>query len=183
MWTISSSRGSTRLGANTAKWATCAIALCAAFPAALRAQDVRVAPDAPRVRVTDPVRPLAGPQEWKQPVELTSVFARSLDSTLVRLAGEDFVRAAERPLAIEVHTVRPLDPTPRTSWPVVVLNGQVVRNSRVSPDSAQIIYGFLPDREQVRDRNTVEVFWVGNEESTRTRRSLILTRQEVDEVN
>jgi hypothetical protein len=180
MWTISSSHAD---GAAVRPLRALPLALLTASALAwpLAAQVAQLPPDAPRVRVVHPV-PVLPPQigdEWLQPVELRSVRALPLDSALRPVVGEPFASAATDPVVIEVRTARPLDPTPRTSWPVVVLNGEPIVHSVVSPDSLAILYGFLPDRSRIRERNVVEVYWVGNEALTRTRQPLILMREQL----
>lgn len=145
------------------------------------AQAVQLPPDAPRIRaaVAPEVRPPPISNEWLQPVELRAVRVLRPDSALRRLAGGQFVTQAPDALVIEVRTARALDPTARTSWPVIVLNGQPIASTVGSADSLTILYGFLADRSRIRDRNVVEVYWVGNEQLTRTRQPLVFTRRQV----
>ena len=182
MWTILNSRARVR------PWVACAallgMALSACAPAAVgvNQQGEEVAPDAPQPRPTEvqeELPPFLG-SDWLQPVELEAVDVRPLDDALVELAGSAFLEKASNPLVIEVFPKEPLDTTPRTSSPVIVLNGEVLDNTWLLPDERSRLVAFLPDAELIKARNTVEVFWVGNQELTRTKEPLVFTAEEMD---
>lgn len=159
MWTTSSSRGS--------RSAVLAVALLAAGGAAA---------DEPRPALTRIVRKpkTVDNAALRRPVELRSATLVALDPALTKLAGEAFVTSAAAPAAVDVRTAEPIDITPRTSWPVVLLDGRPVEHTRLDPAQLDRLVAFLPDRSRLGRDTRVEVYWVGNEERTRTRRPLIL---------
>lgn len=189
MWTTLSSRARARGWAWISVLVMCMALLGAGLTACgtgevqARQEGEPVAPDAPRPRPTEDDKselPLSESREWLQPVALSGVEVRPLDDALSELAGEAFLEKASDPLAIVVLTEAPLDPTPRTSWPVIVLNDMVLDNSRmVLEGEALALVAFLPDAELIKVRNTVEVYWVGNEELTRTKEPLVFTAEEM----
>jgi hypothetical protein len=117
--------------------------------------------------------------QLRRPVELRSVTVGKLDSAMARLAGREFLRKATNPLAIVVEARIPFDPTPRTSWPVIVLNDEKLKNSRSLPGESDKLVAFLPDRSLIRDVNTVKVVWVGNEKLTMTKKPLTFTARDI----
>ena len=175
MWTTSSSR---------AEWLRRALAcagLVCACPRPVDAARLPPAPDAPQQAFPTPGQRPRGvnTSQLREPVELRSVRVRRLDEELARLAGPHFLRTATDPLAIEVVPKTPFDTSPRGSAPVIVLNGEKLVNSRWAADAGTRLVAFLPDRRMIRQTNTVEVFWVGNEELTRTRQPLLFSASEV----
>jgi hypothetical protein len=141
----------------------------------------QIAPDAPRPARPTPPRPgkgegKASTQILRTPVELTTVSVRRLDADLKKMAGQEFLSKAEEPLAIDVHTARPLGNTQRSSAPVIVLNGKNLLNTRAV--GQQTLVAFLPDRKVLKQTNTIEVVWLGNEQ-TRTKHPLTLRLEDV----
>lgn len=129
-----------------------------------------IAPDAPR-EALPPAGPAAPPEEAAKPLgptELQAAWIRELDAELEALAGSQFLSRATAPLAVEVQAQEPFDPTPRTSWPVIVLNGQKLKNTRGLRSAPDKLVAFLPDHKLIQEINSVEVVWIGNEDSTRT---------------
>ncbi len=154
MWTILSSR----------------VNRCAVLAVALLSVTAAKA-DPPRpalVRKIEPARTVDN-SALSRSVELRSATLIPLDEALRQLVGEAFLKTASAPLAVDVRTVEPLNPAARTSWPVVVLNGQPIEHTQMDPKEANRLVAFLPDRSRVRPRMRVEVYWVGNEALTRTR--------------
>lgn len=188
MWTISNFRGRSGRSGICAAWLILPVVLllisCQPESRVDSAPSVSQAgPESPR-----PAREICVPRDREpsskkglllSPVELESVVVRKPDQRMLELAGAAFVKSATSPLAIEVCSRRPFEPTARTSWPVIELNGRVLKNSRLLPGSNDKLVAFLPDRSSLRDKNIVTVVWVGNEELTRTGRPLIFKAKDV----
>jgi hypothetical protein len=149
---------------------------CSGCRESRRAPTPTVAPDAPLAALPAPEArpPSLDRSQLTKPVELKSVAVYRLDreTPLARLASRQFLKTAQDPLVIDVRVLEPLDPLPRTSWPVIVLNGRHLKNTRVGVDANDRLIAFLPDRRQVKRVNTVAVVWIGNEELTLTKRPL-----------
>ncbi len=134
--------------------------------------DVRQAPDSP-LPALEPVRdipPTVDSSQLRKPVELKSVTVEVLrpDSEFAKLPGPDFWESSKFPFVIHVDTIEPIDPTPRTSSPVIVLNGVQMADTWVGVGRANQLVAFLADSELLKERNSVAVVWLGNEEQTRT---------------
>lgn len=163
--------------------------LMAAFIAALAAltfvgQEVanasvvaQIAPDAPRPAKPQPAveRPPSRPYP-RASVELKSVLARPLDEAMKKLAGAEFLRQATNPLYIQVQTEKPLGSLDRTAAPVIILNGEKLLDTRATAQDTLV--AFLPDRQKLKDANTVEVVWLGDR-ATRTKKPLTFRREDV----
>jgi hypothetical protein len=117
--------------------------------------------------------------QLRRPAELKAVSVRRLDPNMAEIAGKEFLRTAKDPIVIVVRAQVPFDPTPRTSWPVILLNGRTLKNSRMLPGEESTLVAFLPDRSLIRDTNTVAIAWVGNEEATTTKRPLTFRAADV----
>lgn len=132
-------------------------------------------PDAPRPREgTSEAQQAADQTEERFPVELKSVtirrFDRKLDTTLAKMAGPEFLRAATDPLVIEVQTQEPLGNLARTSSPVIILNKEKLHSTWAIGEDKLV--AFLPDLKRVKGDNTVAVAWIGNEEETMSKHPL-----------
>jgi hypothetical protein len=143
-------------------------------------------PDAPRAQVAIAQageaagRPSDGYRSQFAPVELRTVRVRRLtsrDADLLERAGRAFVAAAPEPLVVEVTTERDLGRMDRTSSPQIYLNGTTLGDTWAV--DANRLVAFLPDRRRIRERNSVTVAWLGNEEATRSRRALSFSAREV----
>lgn len=133
------------------------------------------APDSPRpARLAIEARPSTiDRSQLVKPVKLVSVSVVKLDEKLIKMAGRKFQKTARDPLAIRVRIAEPIDPTPRASSPVVVLNGNKIINTKPSPTGEGVeLVAFLPDRGMIKRENTIAVVWLGNETLTRTKRPL-----------
>lgn len=134
----------------------------------------QVAPNAPKIAAQaarqKPPR-VEGPQKLKS-VELRSVRVHKFDQTFAHLAGPQFVKEATDPLVIEVRVTEPIDPRPRTSSPIIVLNGMKLTDTWVVPEKRDTLVAFLPDRRMIRELNTVAAMWLGNEQLTLTKQPL-----------
>ncbi|MCS6915466.1 MAG: hypothetical protein RMK29_14600 [Myxococcales bacterium] len=97
---------------------------------------------------------------------LRSASVRELEPALARVAGPQFQRTATRPVVLEVRTAEPIDPTPRTCLPLIVLNGRVLPNTYARIEAPDQLLAFLPDRKLLRSVNQVWVVWAGNERQT-----------------
>lgn len=187
MWTMSSSRGnartrsSRRFGRSGVAAVSVGLAAALLIPSGpLGAQEAEPPPESPAPPLSEAERPQVRDSLWRPgPVVLDSVTVRPLDERLGRLAGPELREEATAPVVLVVHLAGPLDLTPRTSWPVVVLNGRPIENSRIAPSDPRILLGFLPDRERIREQNRVEVYWVGNERLTRTPEPVTFFGEEV----
>lgn len=168
MWTISSSRASVLLGSLATVSALC-------WPSFGCAQ---VAPDAPRqAPIEIPQRAQLVPQASASTLELKAVAVRKLDERDRKMVSVQFLKDAREPLAIEVRTQRALPKEPRTSSPVIVLNGERLLDTWVMlPDT---LVAFLPNRSKLKDENLVAAEWIGIEEATRSRQPLRFTREQV----
>lgn len=131
-----------------------------------------IAPEAPRAaRPATASAPERGHRIEARPVELRSVGVRRISrEEAAKRNGAKFAETARAPLAIEVKTQAPLGRLDRTSSPVIVLNGTVLSDT-IALDAGTLL-ALLPDDEKLRERNTLEVVWLGDEERTRTRTPL-----------
>ena len=137
---------------------------------------VQPAPDAPRAAPAMVDRQPPGEERSARmaSVELTSVSVRRPDATQKKMAGPVFLKQATDPLMIEVQTQQPLPSQPRTSSPIIVLNGEkLVDTWMILPDK---LVAFLPNRSKLKGVNSVAVVWLGNEEATLTKRPLNFRR-------
>ena len=109
-------------------------------------------------------------------VELRSVVVRRIDEKMEKLAGQQFVKAAEEPYYVEVQTQASLGNLARSSLPVILLNGEKLLNTRATGE--RTLVAFLPNLRMLRDPNTVAVVWLGDEQ-TKTKRPLIFALRDV----
>jgi hypothetical protein len=146
--------------------------------AQISADEAEGIPSNPLTKALKDMRPPAIGRGWAQPVELS--HARIITpgpekSLMLHSFGISPVRLEDQPIVISVQSQAPLDDTPRTSSPVIVINGEVIKQTRLSPEDPSVLIGLVENPEILRTRNKVEVYWVGNEELTRTRKPLVLT--------
>lgn len=173
MLTTSNSRDRSRTVARPGCWlVTVAIGGCALPPAS---------PDSPRPAVAL-AQATSGP--WAasyatRPVRLRSVSVGKVGAELRERAGARFLAQASNPLVIQVDVVDPIEPAPRTSSPVIELNGRPLHNTTVDRDDATRLVAFLPDRRLIAKRNQVVVYWVGSETETRSPSPLVFTAEDV----
>jgi hypothetical protein len=154
-------------------------AAACALPALLLA--AAAAAEAPRPTLAR-VRPTPAAAETRaprKPVELrAATLLRRPAPDVVRLAGPAFFERAPGAVVVEVRTAEPLDVAPRTSWPVVVLDGRPVEHTRLDPEQPDRLLAFVPRGTELGRDTRVEVYWVGNEALTRTRKPLTLREAE-----
>jgi len=146
-------------------------------------QEENYAPDAPRppkAMMKDRPSPVDRTQLLK-PVELVSVSVSKPDREMAKLAGANFMKTARDPLMIKVQVVEPIDPLPRASSPVIILNGENLINTWVLPEKYDTLIAFIPDRKLIKERNRVEVVWLGNEEATRSKQALMFSSRDIGE--
>ena len=137
--------------------------------------------DAPQVLPSsnqEPV-PAINNDQLQEAVELESVYIGPIDPVYAKYASPQFLATSSSPLALAVTTQAPIDMEARTSWPVIELNGKIVKNSRVVAEKYDMLIAFLPDRSLIKSRNTVAVVWVGNEELTRTKTPLVFGLEDI----
>jgi len=171
MWMTSSSRAE-RVGRATTAFVLTAIAALMGCRGA--------GPDAPRpapIAGQAPQPPFEDSSAYAGTIELAAVRVGKLDPVMQRMAGPDFLKAATEPLAIEVQTQRPLPKTPRTTSPVIFLNGERLDNTWVIQPNRLV--AFLPDRRKIKDINAVTAAWIGAESSSLTQKPLTFRAQEV----
>lgn len=140
-----------------------------------------VPPDAPRlVAAAEPApSPPAALDDsaYRGPLDITSVRVRRLDAALERLAGSTFMKAAADPLAIEVVTAKPLPSVPRTTSAVIILNGETFADTwTILPNR---LIAFIPDRNRIRETNSVAAAWLGAEAASISRQALTFRAQDV----
>jgi hypothetical protein len=179
MWTTLNSRAERcALALVLASGAVCLVVSGAGAQAPVSAPPAQVAPDAPRPAPrAEKVRGKALPATQLRIVELKSVSVRRLDERYTKLAGPEFLRTAEAPLAIEVQTRRPLGDVQRDAAPVILLNGEKLLNTW--PVASDRLIAFLPDRKKVKDVNSVAVVWLGEARPTLTGHPLTFRREDV----
>ena len=144
------------------------------------------APDSPRpAKAVSQDRPPAVVSAKKEkpakPPELHSVKVTRFDPAMARLAGPRFMIIATNPLMIDVRISWPLVMLPPTSSLVIVLNGTRLHDTWVHPDERNRLVAFLPNRTLVRDRNTVNVVWIGREHTTLTQRPLTFAAADIED--
>jgi hypothetical protein len=110
-------------------------------------------------------------------VELKSVVVRRIDAKMEKLAGQQFVKAAEEPYYVEVQTQTSLGNLARSSAPVILLNGEKLLNTRATGDHTLV--AFLPNLKSLKDVNSVAVVWLGDEQ-TKTRHPLTFALNDVN---
>ena len=142
-----------------------------------------VAPDAPAAALPGPAAqaPYQATRQASQTVELKSVRVGRIDSVYVQYIAPHFFKTSSAPLAVVVQTQQPFDMEPRTSSPVIELNGEPIKNTRMVVETTNTLVGFLPDRERIKSRNAVTVVWIGAEEYTRTKNPLFFTPADIRE--
>jgi hypothetical protein len=165
MWTTSSSRVSAILTG----------VVCAGLGACQP-----TSPSSPGAAGPEPAErpPTVEHSQLRRPIVLRSVAARRMDgATKASLA--EFGKTARDPIVIEVRLAEPVDMTPRTSSPVILLNGQTLPDTWVYPERPDTLVAYLADRTLIKDRNTVHAAWLGNEEMTMSRQGLTFGARDV----
>lgn len=177
MWTTSSSLADRR--------APVALLLAAALwvpLAGCRAAD-HPAPDAPRAAASAGAEGQASrarPQE-AQELELLRVTFRRLDRAddpLARLAGSTFWQRATEPLVLEAQ-LAPFPLPVGDSFPVLVLNGEILQDTVIDPGAEHTLVAFLPDKSRLEAENRVGVRWIGRE-GGQPPAALVLPRAEIE---
>ena len=116
------------------------------------------APKPPEAAATRPVGtserpPTIDRSALTRPVALRAVTAAQFDwrdAVLTRLFRRVVPEGAVEAIVIRVHTVDPIDSTPRASIPAIVLNGTVLKTTRVDPTVGnQLVAVLLEDRKSV----------------------------------
>jgi hypothetical protein len=137
-----------------------------------------VPPDAPRPAPPEPkTQRSAGGRAALGPVELKDVVVGRVTGRYATLAGAEFMKTARDPIYIEVQTVTPLGNLARDSAPVILLNDQRLKTTRAI--GADRLVAILPDRDRLKDVNTVAVEWVGERPPTKSPRPLTFRREDV----
>jgi len=158
------------------------VSVCFAATAASQARylaDTQVPPDAPRPAPVQPKQPRVTTNfEVKKSVELRSVTVGRLTKRMEELAGEAFLKSAKDPIYIQVTTVRGVLGKPAlASAPIILLNGERLLTTRsAGPNS---LVAFLPDREKIKDLNSVAVAWIGKQEPTLSKKPLRFRRADI----
>ena len=177
MWTISSFRANQALYSIVAS-----VFIFACFSGAISCTPY-YGPETPKTR---PVKTIEKPKtinrvQLTRPVVLRSVEVRKLDPSdpkVRNLANQAWLKSASNPLVIEVQLVKPIDLTPRSSMPAIVLNGTPILDTRIHPDTSDKLIAILPNRRLIKDRNTITAVWLGNERETLSKEALIF--KEID---
>lgn len=86
----------------------------------------------------------------------------------------------QSPVHIAITVEKAFDPRPRSSAPVIVLNGRPMENSRVDYETLTRI-DLVVDRSRLKQRNTVRVAWIGNIENTLSDQPLVFTLDDIVE--
>lgn len=169
MWTTSNFR--------VRQFCVCTVLLAAVgalFGSLAMAAEI-IPPDAPRVRPeTEPARKVFMAAEPIGAVELKTVRVRHVDESDAHRAGVAFMKSAREPYAIEVQTEKPLGNVWRDAAPVIVLNGERLLDTL--PVGEDRLIAYVPDLKGFRDTNHVAVEWLGEQQSTKTRRPLTFGR-------
>ena len=149
------------------------LAGCAVEPASDTARE------APSPRAAERVK---GSGTVNKPVELEKVLVRRIepdDPIVGKFLSPAEREAAEQPVMIEVSTVEPFDPRPRSAMPVIVLNGRPLTNSWVDVEGRRLIRAVLPTVNALGRRNVVVVSWLGAEHETTSLEPLVFTLDDV----
>lgn len=144
-------------------------------------RSIQVPPDAPRAARPQPEQPrLPTNYEVKRPVELRTVIVGRVRGEMAQLAGAEFLKSAKDPVFIAVTTAPGVLGKPAlASAPVIILNGERLLSTRNM--GVDKLVAFLPDREKIKETNSVAVMWIGKQEPTRTREPLTFRRADIKE--
>jgi len=127
------------------------------------------APDAPEPALADEPRGKDAQPNYG-PIDLASVRVRAMDEQLARYAGQEFVRNARDPVAVEAVTTSDLPLPLGASSPVLIINGQVYPDTWfIRPNR---LVAFVADRASLRETNNAEAMWIGAETTTRSRQPM-----------
>ena len=176
MWTMSNSRADRPL----LLLAACALA-AACTPGPAGGPDV--APDSPRpARIVGAELPPGVPRDTDRPVEVASLRLRRVrgDTLLMRIAGILATRSADSAVAIEVTTVEPLGNLERTASPEIYVDGVRPGDTWAFPPNRLIVA--VADGSRLRVGTSISVAWLGDEERTRSRRPIALTREHLQAI-
>jgi hypothetical protein len=143
-----------------------AVVLSLAIVSACRAAGSEPAPDSPRAAAAQQVAPKAEDDAaYRGPVELRSVRVRRLDATLQKMAGQEFMKRAKEPVAVEAQTAKALPTTPRDTSAILFINGVRMADTwMIQPDK---LVAFV-DRATLRPSNTAAAAWSGAEDTSRS---------------
>ncbi len=100
------------------------------------------------------------------------------DPRVQQIIYPDALKLIRSPVLIEVKVKEPFDPRPRTSSPVIVLNGVSLGRSVVDYTTLDRIRVVI-DHSQLKARNTVAIAWTGDEESTISLEPIIFTLNDI----
>jgi hypothetical protein len=116
-----------------------------------------------------------------EPVELNSVSAYRFpanDPTLDRLF-RGVPNINPNTVVIDVETMAFLDPSERSSYPLIELNGEALQYTRVVPGAGNRLIAVVTDPRLIGRRNQVTVIWTGNRTATRTANPLHFLSTEI----
>ncbi len=169
MWTTSSSRG---------RWPWVPALGVACLGGAVVACAPDQGSDTPRlVDTVAEVVQAPGVGGSQEPLVLEGVAARRLavgDSLLPLFLTPEELERADGPILLEVTLRAALDPRPRSSLPVIVLNGQALGGTRMDRETLRHLRVVLPSAQLLQERNVIEALWLGAEVETRSPEPLIL---------
>jgi hypothetical protein len=112
-----------------------------------------------------------------EPVGLAKVAARRLapdDPLLPQFLSKSQMEVIQDAVLIEVTVRQPLDPRPRSSQPVIVLNDRPLPGTRMDYESLRQLRAVVGEDDHLRERNKIEVVWLGAEAQTRSPEALFL---------
>lgn len=138
--------------------------------------------DTPKERPAEVIeKPPKGRGTFAQRSTLVRVDVRELhrdDPLVQRIIHPNALKLIRSPILIEVMVQEPFDPRPRTSSPVIVLNGVSLGDSVIDYSSPYRISAVV-DRSQLREKNAVTVAWLGNEEQTASLEPMFFTLRDI----
>jgi hypothetical protein len=116
-----------------------------------------------------------------EPVELSSLDAYRFpanDPSLDRLF-RGVPNINPNTVVIDVETMAFLDPSERSSYPLIELNGEALQYTRVVPGAGNRLIAVVTDPHLIGRRNQVTVVWTGNRTATRTANPLHFLSTEI----
>ena len=138
--------------------------------------------DTPKERPAEVIeKPSKGRGTVSQRATIVRVDVRVLqrnDPRVQQIIHPDALRLIITPILIEVKVKEPFDPRPRTSSPVIVLNGVSLGNSVVDYTALDRIRVVI-DHSQLKAKNSVTVAWTGDEEETKSLEPKIFTLDDI----
>jgi len=139
--------------------------------------------DTPKTRVEPKmaiVKPPKGQGTAMNKVNLVKVEVSRLkpgDPLAKSVMSPETLKRADDFVLIEVKVNKPFDPRPRTSSPVIILNGSTLVDSIVDDDRLRVVV----DRRQLKETNTVTAAWLGNERDTISQEPLTFKLSDIAE--